>query len=359
MHAKSAEERNAFLSMLKKDSQAYREITDRYLNFWRSGDGKPRSNTEEEREGRSGKYMSLVNSYYDLVTDVFEEGWAQSFHFCRFAIGEPFLKALARQEHYLAYKINLREGMNVLDVGCGVGGPAREMATRCNVVGLNNNGYQIRRASLHVEREKLSHKVSFTKGDFMHMDFPENSFDAAYAIEATVHAPSLQGVYEQIYRVLKPGGTFVVYEWVTTDKYDDSSPHHRAIRLGIERGNAIPTLMSRQHARKAIQAAGFTLEYDEYLAAHSDDIRWYAPLSGEFRSDGTLWGRLGALRASWIGRTAMSTLFGVLEKLRLAPLATSETLNELSIGAEALVAGGRDGVFTPMYLMVAKKPAQE
>ena len=48
------------------------------------------------------------------------------------------------------------------------------------------------------------------------MDFPENSFDAVYAIEATVHAPSLEGVYSQIFRVLKPGGTFGLYEWVVS-----------------------------------------------------------------------------------------------------------------------------------------------
>ena len=44
------------------------------------------------------------------------------------------------------------------------------------------------------------------------MPFPDNTFDAVYAIEATVHAPSLAGVYSEIFRVLKPGGTFGVYE---------------------------------------------------------------------------------------------------------------------------------------------------
>jgi len=41
-------------------------------------------------------------------------------------------------------KLGIQPGEVVLDVGCGVGGPAREMATftECNVVGLNNNDYQ-------------------------------------------------------------------------------------------------------------------------------------------------------------------------------------------------------------------------
>ena len=110
-----------------------------------------------------------MGSYYDLATDLYEEGWAQSFHFCRFAVNEGFLQALARHEHYMALKLRLDEGMKVLDVGCGVGGPAREIAafTGCNVVGLNNNGYQIERATKYAKQEGLDKQVSFAKGDFM------------------------------------------------------------------------------------------------------------------------------------------------------------------------------------------------
>lgn len=59
--------------------------------------------------------------------------------------------------------------MNVLDVGCGVGGPAREIAkfTGANIVGLNNNDYQIDRATHYAAKEKLSNQLTFVKGDFM------------------------------------------------------------------------------------------------------------------------------------------------------------------------------------------------
>lgn len=67
-------------------------------------------------------------------------GWAESFHFARYYKGEAFHQALARHEHYLAAQMNLRPGMRVLDVGCGVGGPAREIARFADVeiVGCNN-----------------------------------------------------------------------------------------------------------------------------------------------------------------------------------------------------------------------------
>lgn len=108
-------------------------------------------------------------SYYNLATDLYEYGWGASFHFCRFAYGEPFRQAIARHEHYLAHRMNLREGMDVLDVGCGVGGPAREIAkfSGVNIVGLNNNDYQIERATRYAAKEGMPDQLSFTKGDFM------------------------------------------------------------------------------------------------------------------------------------------------------------------------------------------------
>jgi sterol 24-C-methyltransferase len=190
------------------------------------------------------------------------------------------------------------------------------------------------------------------------MNFPPNSFDCVYAIEATVHAPSLQGVYEQIFRVLKPGGLFGVYEWVMTDKYDDSIPEHRTIRLGIERGDGIASMMTQSHAIEAIKAAGFELEYSEDFSLRPDSVPWWYPLAGEWKYARTLWDLFGVFRMSRIGRTAMTALLYTLELVRIAPSGTSETSNELAGAAESLVAGAKKGLFTPMFLMVGRKPAE-
>ena len=56
--------------------------------------------------------------------------------------------------------MGLKKDMTVLDVGCGVGGPAREITrfSDVNIVGLNNNDYQIARATMYAEKAGLSHK---------------------------------------------------------------------------------------------------------------------------------------------------------------------------------------------------------
>jgi sterol 24-C-methyltransferase len=72
--------------------------------------------------------------------------------------------------------------MRVLDVGCGVGGPARQIAmfSDANITGLNNNDFQIQRARKYTKSLGLENQVQFVKGDFMKLSeqFGENSFDA-------------------------------------------------------------------------------------------------------------------------------------------------------------------------------------
>ena len=134
-------------------------------------------------------YFSCLG-YYDGATELYEYGWAQSFHFSRFNKGEAFLAALARHEHYLAAQMNLKPGMRVLDVGCGVGGPAREIAqfTDCQIVGLNNNEFQVGRARKYARNAGLENQVTFVKGDFMKLaeQFGENSFDAGWWLISVV-----------------------------------------------------------------------------------------------------------------------------------------------------------------------------
>ncbi|KAF2026183.1 hypothetical protein EK21DRAFT_92623 [Setomelanomma holmii] len=358
MHGKSSATRGGMAAMLQKDKAAQQAAVDEYFKHW---DGKSaETETEETRKQRRDEYATLTRHYYNLATDLYEYGWGQSFHFCRYAFGESFYQAIARHEHYLAHKMNLQDDMRVLDVGCGVGGPAREIVkfAGVNVVGLNNNDYQIERATRYAEKEGLSDKLKFTKGDFMQMSFPDNSFDAVYAIEATVHAPSLEGIYSEIFRVLKPGGVFGVYEWLMTDAYDNDNPRHREIRLGIEIGDGISNMEKIEVALKAMKAAGFVMEHHEDLADRDDPYPWYWPLSGQLKYISTIGDIPTILRMTKVGRGLIHKFVGGLEMIGLAPKGTQKTADSLALAADCLVAGGREKLFTPMYLMVGRKPAE-
>ncbi|KAG2254434.1 hypothetical protein Bca52824_084570 [Brassica carinata] len=137
--------------------------------------------------------------------------------------------------------IKVKPGQKILDAGCGVGGPMRAIAahSKAHVTGITINDYQVKRAKLHNKKRAWTiYATSFAV--ILQMPFDDNSFDGAYSIEATCHAPKLEEVYAEIYRVMKPGSLYVSYEWVTTDKYRDDDEEHREVIQGIERETLFP-----------------------------------------------------------------------------------------------------------------------
>jgi len=188
------------------------------------------------------------------------------------------------------------------------------------------------------------------------MSFEDNTFDAVYAIEATVHAPSLEGIYSEIFRVLKPGGVFGVYEWLMTENYDNDNPHHREVRLGIEQGDGISNMEKISVALDAVKAAGFNLEFHEDLADRDDPAPWYWPLDADFKYCNTFMDFLTVLRMTKIGRGMIHKFLGFGETVGVIPTGVQKTADSLALAADCLVAGGKEKLFTPMYLIKAVKP---
>ncbi|KAI5478185.1 hypothetical protein MNV49_005352 [Pseudohyphozyma bogoriensis] len=317
-----------------------------YTSKWNKDSAK---DTAEDTQARKDVYTDVVNGWRDSALRV---RMGNVFHFCRYYKGEAFYQAIARHEHFLAAHTGIKPGMRVLDVGCGVGGPAREIArfTDAEIVGLNNNAYQVSKATAYTKKQGLANQVSFVKGDFMKLEeqFGPNSFDAVYAIEATCHAPDWEGCYDQIKRVLKPGGYFGVYEWCMTDAWDPKDPHHKNVAHGIEVGDGIPEMRSIAACRDALKNVGFEIVHEEDLADRPDEIKWYYALEGDLRKIQTLWDAVMCWRMTTFGKfITQNTVWG-LEKVGLVPKGTYDVGEALKTAADALVAGGREKLFTPM-----------
>eukprot|EP00899_Mesostigma_viride_P012588 jgi/Mesvir1/2132/Mv16655-RA.1 len=289
----------------------------------------------------------LVNKYYDLVTDMYEWGWGQSFHFSPQAPHRSYKESNRCHERDMADRLKLQLGMKALDVGCGVGGPMREIARHsgADVTGITISEYQVQRCQHHNQAAGLAGVAgakpccTVVRGDFMAMPFEDDSFDAVYAMDATCHAPSIRAVYAECFRVLKPGCLFGTYEWVTTHKFDKSNPAHVAIIDGINYGNALPNLRSYQQCMDAAKEVGFEVLESRDLAL-PPALPWYDKL------------RLGKWR-SWLTHA----LVAVLTFLRIAPQGMREVHGMLLHTAADLVAGGETGIFTPMHLILCRKPA--
>ena len=87
LHGTKATDATGYMVILKKNSAAQKQAASTYFQFWNRA---ATNDTDDDVKARSEKYTDLVNAYYNLSTDLYEYGWAESFHFCRFYKGEGF-----------------------------------------------------------------------------------------------------------------------------------------------------------------------------------------------------------------------------------------------------------------------------
>ena len=301
-------------------------------------------------ESRKERYQSLVNHYYDLATDFYEFGWGQSFHFAPRRRGESFKASLLRHQHFLADRLALKPEMHVLDVGCGVGGPTGNLArySGASFVGINNNAYQIERAKLHTR--DVASLCRFIHGNYMQIPEDDDRYDAAIAIESMPHAPDKTAAFREILRVLRPGACFAGYDWCLTEDFDAGNAEHLRIKNDIMIGDALPDIALASEVCDALRSAGFELLEARDRAPESDpETPWYRALQGRDLS-------LRGIPRTPLGRALTNLTLRVGERLRVFPAGSRAVSTLLNAAADALVQGGRSGVFTPMFFFLARKP---
>jgi len=319
---------------------------------------------------RQEGYRTMVNNFYDLVTDFYEYGWCQSFHFAPRYRGETFLESIKRAEYHLCSRLGMKPGVTALDVGCGVGGPMRNMAvfSGATIEGVTINEYQVTVGNKYCAQQGLEKISHLTRGDFQNLPGFANGrlwegidydgqdwtgrFDVAYEIEATCHSPDKTRCYSEVARCLKPGGLFAGYEWVVLPNrgYDKDNARHVAIKEGIEIGNGLPTLATPAQVVAALEAAGFEVleHYDANRNVHSpNEVPWYDTLDGKMT--------LSGFRMTRLGRACTHAMVTALETLRIAPKGTTHVSAMLNATAIDLVEGGKEEIFTPSYFFIARK----
>jgi SAM-dependent methyltransferase len=111
-------------------------------------------------------------------------------------------------------QLELTEESRILDIGCGICGPARTIAaaTGAHVTGIDLTEEFVATANDLNRATGLDSRVSCTVGSALDIPFGEDSFDAATLIHVGMNIPDKARLFAESARVLKPGGTFAVYE---------------------------------------------------------------------------------------------------------------------------------------------------
>jgi SAM-dependent methyltransferase len=155
----------------------------------------------------------------------------------------------------LARQLGLTGEDHVLDVGCGLGGAARQIAGQygCQVTGIDLTQDYVETGNVLSGWLSLGDRVRLEQGDALALPFADRSFTAAYMLHVGMNIPDKQTLFAGVARVLGAGAHFGVYDVMRTGDGEFTYPLPWAANA---EANAIA---QPQHYRDALTAAGFEI----------------------------------------------------------------------------------------------------
>jgi ubiquinone/menaquinone biosynthesis C-methylase UbiE len=122
----------------------------------------------------------------------------------------------------LARNLGLAQGVELLDIGSGLGGPARYFAEvgDCRVTGIDLTEEYVKTATALTRRCGLADKVHFRQGSALALPFAENTFDVATMIHVGMNIEDKARLFKEVRRVLRQDGHFAVYDVMRTTAAD-------------------------------------------------------------------------------------------------------------------------------------------
>jgi ubiquinone/menaquinone biosynthesis C-methylase UbiE len=146
--------------------------------------------------------------------------------------------------------------MKVLDVGCGIGGPARMLAAECNcqVWGVDMSHEFITTAQKLSELVGLGSKTTFLQGDALDLPFSDGTFDLVWTQHVQMNIEDKRNFYSEINRVLRKNGVFIYYDIFIVDGEDVNYP------VPWANEKSISFLQTIENMDSILGALGFTRE---------------------------------------------------------------------------------------------------
>lgn len=221
--------------------------------------------------------VKITQTYYDSDdADTFYHSiWGgEDIHIGMYEPGRSISEASHKTVATMMEKVAplLTPKTRVLDIGAGYGGAARHLARQvgCPVICFNLSKVENMRNREKNETQGLAHLIEVVEGNFENLPFSKNAFDLIWSEDAILHSGNKERVFEEAYRVLRPGGKMVFTDPMQADDCPPEvlSPVLERIHLkemgSVKRYRAI----AEQQGWKSFQA----WEMPEQLVNHYQNV---------------------------------------------------------------------------------------
>jgi len=170
---------------------------------------------------------SQIQQFYDASSSLWEQVWGEHMHHGYYGPTGKEKKDRRQAQIDLIEEVLKWAGVGqtigttpgsrpqVLDVGCGIGGSSLYLAQKFDacVTGITLSPVQASRGTERAQEAGLATDVQFQVADALNMPFADDTFDFVWSMESGEHMPDKEKFLQECYRVLKPGGTFLMATW--------------------------------------------------------------------------------------------------------------------------------------------------
>jgi ubiquinone/menaquinone biosynthesis C-methylase UbiE len=180
----------------------------------------------------------------------------------------------------LARDAGFTSSMHVLDIGSGIGGPARHFARvcSCRVTGVDLTPEFVSAANALTGRSGLSDRVSFRAASALDLPFTDATFDGAALMHVGMNIANKTKLFSEARRVLKPGGVFAVYDLMRKSDAALAYPMPWATTAETSFVEAPETY------RRLLKKAGFEIVKEEDRAAFG--LKLFAEMRARAETEG-------------------------------------------------------------------------